>query len=146
LLNNNGIPVPPEELPVSSSRVMRGLPACDAGAFFELELELILSHMTQKPMLRGEVGGLGVGPYFAKFFAKFHLSFKERNFREILPLLEGFGEISANFSKFAKWGRNFVKFSQKFAKFRPTVPMADLGRKRIGRISPNPSKRGEYQT
>ena len=23
---------------------------------FELELELILSHMTQKPMLRGEVG------------------------------------------------------------------------------------------
>jgi hypothetical protein len=63
----------------------------------------------------GRGAGFGVGPYFAKFFAKFHPFFEERNFREISPLFRGFGEISAKFSKFRELG---TKFRQNFVKFR----------------------------
>ena len=80
---------------------------------------------------------VGVGPYFAKNFAKFHPFFRERNFRGISPLLGGFGEISAKFSKFPELG---PKFRQNTAKFGRNFPILLLGRKKMAIFRQPPRK------
>ena len=47
--------------PIRDAQVDCGAPSllCDADQKSELELELIQTHMTQKPVLRVEVGALG---------------------------------------------------------------------------------------
>jgi len=83
---------------------------------------------------------LGVGPYFAIFFAKFHPYFRERNFREISTLFWGFGEISAKFSKFRELG---TKFRQNTAKFGAKCAYVAPWQTIFGKISPNLPKKGK---
>jgi hypothetical protein len=95
-----------------------------------------------KPRISPSPQEVGVGPYFAKFFAKFHPFFKERNFCEILPLFEGFGEISAKFSEFREVGTKFREIFVKFRKISAYSANGGPGQKKNRQNFAKPTKKG----
>jgi hypothetical protein len=81
---------------------------------------------------------LGVGPYFANFFAKFHPFSGNENFAKFRPFWGGLAKFRRNFQNFANLGRNFVKIPQNLGEI---CPCRSLAEKKLAIFRHTPPKR-----